>query len=158
MARRAPPGSAATCSAGVQAVIVLLGINDILYPSFATPACGAAHEVTAAQLIQGHQQLIHAAHKRGITVIGATITPFKGAYGGAADNEHSERERIRDEVNHWIRTSGEYDAVVDLDRTLADPADPDAMLPRYAAPDRLHPNDAGMNAIAAAIDLRLLGQ
>lgn len=63
---------------------------------------------------------------------------------------------MRDSVNAWIRTSGEYDAVVDLDTALADPADRDALLPAYACADRLHPNDAGLTAIAAAINLKQL--
>ena len=52
----------------------------------------------------------------------------------------------------WIRTAGEYDAVADFDRALADPADPSRVRPDLAA-DALHPNDAGMAALAAAVDL-----
>jgi lysophospholipase L1-like esterase len=135
---------------GVRTVIVLLGINDIGGRGVSTPDCGSAPDITADDLIVGHRELIRSARSRGITAIGATMTPIKGTTYGWYTPEN---EAIRDEVNTWIRNSGEYDAVVDLDRALADPDDPDALRPEYAAEDRLHPNDAGMRAIAAAIDL-----
>jgi lysophospholipase L1-like esterase len=140
---------------GAGTAIVLLGVNDILHPLYAAadPTCGPPREVTVEQLIEGHRQMIRAAHELGLTIIGATITPFKGAYGGVAYNEHT--EGLRDALNQWIRSGREYDAVVDLDRALADPADPDALRPDLAAFDHLHPNDAGMAAIAAAIDAQI---
>jgi lysophospholipase L1-like esterase len=110
--------------------------------------------VTAEQLITGYRTMIRAAHARGVRVIGATITPTKGViYPGY----YTERgEAVRDAVNHWIRTGCEYDAVVDFDRALADPADPDRMRHEYDGGDGLHPNDAGMRAMAAAVDLATL--
>lgn len=132
----------------VRAVIVLEGINDI-GSAGADFGCGPSPAITAAQLIDGHRKLIQAAHRRGVTIVGCTLPPFKGA-----DFYYNERtEAMRDALNQWIRTSGEYDAVVDLDRILADPADPERMNPAYDAGDHLHPNDAGMKAIAAAIPL-----
>jgi lysophospholipase L1-like esterase len=133
---------------GVRTVIVLEGINDIGVGE----ATGAP--VTAQQLIGGHRALIRAARARGVKVIGGTITPTKGVpYPGY----HTERgEAVRDAVNQWIRTSGEYDAVVDFDRALADPLDPDRMRREYDGGDGLHPNDAGMRAMAAAVDLEAL--
>lgn len=56
-------------------------------------------------------------------------------------------------MNNWIRTCGEYDAVVDFAKAVADPADPDELNPAYNSGDSLHPNDAGYQAIAAAINL-----
>ncbi|MGI5240430.1 SGNH/GDSL hydrolase family protein [Dactylosporangium sp. CA-139066] len=137
---------------GVRAVIVLLGINDIGSANGPDFGCGSPPDVSAADLITGHRALIRAAHARGVRIIGATLTPFKGnAY---YDTEANQRRRA--DFNEWMRTSGEYDAVIDLDRTLADPADPAAMNPIYASPDRLHPNDAGMTAIAAAVPISRL--
>ncbi|WP_336207098.1 SGNH/GDSL hydrolase family protein [Nonomuraea sp. LPB2021202275-12-8] len=135
---------------GVRTVIVLEGINDIGLGG-KDSLCGKVPAVTVSGLIEGHRQLIRAAHARGIKIIGATLTPMKGnPYYYNALNEAA-----RDDLNHWIRTSGEYDAVADLDRALANPDDPDAMLPAYAAADLLHPNDAGMKAIAATVEARL---
>lgn len=133
---------------GARTVIILEGINDIAINTLTT-----GQPVTAAQLIDGYRTLIQAAHRRGIRVIGATIMPTKGAVfpfytdGGDA---------VREAVNDWIRNSGVYDAVVDLDRVIADPADPDRMRPDYNSGDGVHPNDAGMRAIADAIDLDTL--
>lgn len=133
---------------GVRTVIVLEGINDI------GMGAAAGTPVTAEQLIAGHRALIRAAHAAGVRIVGATITPTKGCPYEGYFTEGG--EAVRDAVNHWIRTSGEYDAVADFDRALADPQDPDRMRPDYDGGDALHPNDAGMHAMAAAIDLRTL--
>jgi lysophospholipase L1-like esterase len=58
-------------------------------------------------------------------------------------------------VNHWIRTSKAYDAVIDFDRVVRDPAQPTRLLPAYDSGDHLHPNDAGYRAMADSIDLGL---
>ena len=132
---------------GVHAVVVLQGINDIGgggYPDF---GCGASPVVTAEQVIDGHRQLIRAAHARGVRIVGATMLPIKGAFG----YDTPANEAVRDAVNTWIRNSGEYDAVADLDRALADPADRDALRPTYDSGDHLHPNDAGAAAIGAVV-------
>ncbi|GIE97529.1 SGNH/GDSL hydrolase family protein [Paractinoplanes rishiriensis] len=133
---------------GVRTVIVLEGINDI------GTGATAPQPLTAEALIEGHRTLIRAAHARGVRVMGATILPFAGTvYPGYYTEEG---ERIRDAVNDWIRTGGEYDAVADLDRAMADPADQDRLNPAYDAGDGLHPNDAGMRAMADAIPLHRL--
>ena len=137
----------------VRTVIVLEGINDIGMAGQPDTGCGASPVVTADELIDAHRALIRAAHRHGVRILGATLTPVKGNEFGY-DTQHN--EAIRDAVNHWIRTSGAYDGVVDFDRALADPADPDAILPAYDGGDHLHPNDAGMKAMAAAVDLAAL--
>ncbi|TYK52636.1 SGNH/GDSL hydrolase family protein [Actinomadura decatromicini] len=137
---------------GVRTVIVLEGLNDIGGGGFPDFGCGASPKVTARQVIDAHRTLIRAAHARGVRIVGATITPMKGAQG----YDTPANERIRDAVNHWIRTSGAYDAVADFDRALADPRVPDALRPAFDSGDHLHPNDAGAAALAAAIDLTTL--
>lgn len=61
----------------------------------------------------------------------------------------------RQAVNAWIRTSGEYDAVIDFDLVTRDPSFPTKLLPLYDSGDHLHPNDAGYQAMGNAIDLKL---
>lgn len=134
---------------GARTVIVLEGVNDIAISTLIT-----GKPVTAAALIDGYQTLIDAAHRRGIRVVGATIMPTKGAVIPAYYTERG--EAVRRAVNDWIRDGGSYDAVVDLDRVFADPADPDRMRPEYDSGDGVHPNDAGMQAIARAVDLDTL--
>jgi lysophospholipase L1-like esterase len=134
---------------GIRSVIILEGINDIALSTLTT-----GEPVTAARLIDGYKTLIRAAHRRGIRVIGATITPTKEAVIPAFYTEPG--EAVRQAVNDWIRNSGAYDTVVDLDRLFADPADPDRMRPEYNSGDGVHPNDVGMRAIAGAINLETL--
>jgi lysophospholipase L1-like esterase len=59
------------------------------------------------------------------------------------------------DVNRWIRDSGEFDAVVDLDAATRDPAEPTRLRTEFDSGDGIHPNDAGNQAIAEAFDLEL---
>ena len=63
------------------------------------------------------------------------------------------KEAVRQAVNQWIRTSGAFDGVIDFDAVLRDPGHPARLQPRFASADNLHPNDAGYQAMAGAIDL-----
>ncbi|MEO3849292.1 SGNH/GDSL hydrolase family protein [Streptomyces sp. B8F3] len=130
-------------------VVVLLGINDLGHPGRDAPR---DEEVTAADLINGHRSLIRQAHARGLRIHGATVLPVEGDDLGFYTPE---REAVRQTVNDWIRTAGEYDGTVDFDAATRDPAQPRRLLPAYDSGDGLHPNDAGMAAMAAAVPLRL---
>jgi lysophospholipase L1-like esterase len=133
---------------GVRDVIVLEGINDI---GLGTNPRHPATAIRAAAIIAGYKQLIARAHARGVKIFGATLLPFQGAgYYSAAG------EATREEVNHWIRTSGAFDGVIDFDAVMRDPADPLRLNPAYDSGDHLHPNDAGYQAMANAIHLDLL--
>ncbi|AHI02112.1 SGNH/GDSL hydrolase family protein [Kutzneria albida] len=127
---------------GVRTLAILEGINDIQQ----TP-----HETDPSKIENGLAQLARRAHQRGLRVVGATITPFRG-WGSYTDS----LEAVRVGVNHWIRTSGVFDSVVDLDKVIADPAEPRQMLKAYDCGDHLHPGDAGYQAMANAFDLSRL--
>ncbi len=127
---------------GVRTVVLLEGINDI---------GNSRGAVEPEQLIAVYRQFIERAHSAGITVVGATLTPFEGA-----GYYTEEGEADRQAVNEWIRNSGEFDAVVDFDAVLRDPEHPSRILPDYDPGDHLHPNDAGFAAMAAAVDLRTI--
>jgi lysophospholipase L1-like esterase len=58
-------------------------------------------------------------------------------------------------VNELIRHGGEFDDVIDFDLVLRDPSRPTRLLPLYDSGDYLHPNDAGYEAMANAVDLRI---
>ncbi|MFI8827631.1 SGNH/GDSL hydrolase family protein [Streptomyces sp. NPDC053431] len=132
---------------GVGTVILLEGINDFGGSGPAFPG-GPTPEVSVNRLIEGHRTLIRQAHAHGLKVVGATLTPIKGSFYDTPENEAK-----REAFNAWVRTSGAYDTVVDLDRAVADPADPDRILPAYDSGDHIHPGDAGYRAMAEALDL-----
>ncbi|PTL83792.1 SGNH/GDSL hydrolase family protein [Vitiosangium sp. GDMCC 1.1324] len=140
----------------VRTVVVLMGINDISWPrsSFAPNASVP----TAERIIAGYRELISRAHARGVRIVGATLPPFNGALEGSAIKGyfHPSKERVRQAVNAWIRSSREFDGVADFDARLRDPARPDAMLPAYDSGDHLHPGDRGYQTMAETFDLKLL--
>ncbi|MEU7942943.1 SGNH/GDSL hydrolase family protein [Microbispora bryophytorum] len=135
---------------GVGTVVMLEGINDIGFSESDTPTYKPAPVVSADELIAGYRQLIKQAHAKDVKVVGATLLPFK-----TSDHWGEHAATVSDAVNQWIRTSGEYDAVVDLDRGLAAPGDPDTLDPAFDSGDHLHPNDAGYAAMARLIAERL---
>ena len=141
--------------AGVRYVIVGLGINDILFPAF--PFTPAAETASAEDIISGYRQLIARAHRKRIRVIGTTNPPFENsAFEGLVTAFYTpEREAVRQKVNDWIRGSGEFDGVVDLDAVLRDPAHPTRLLPAYDSGDHLHPNNAGCIAEGNAFPLEM---
>jgi lysophospholipase L1-like esterase len=129
-------------------MILLLGINDINMSAF--PDAPPADKVTADQLITAFRQLIAKAHLHGIKVMGATILPTSGLWLFSA-----ETEATRTAVNAWIRSSGEFDALVDFDAVTRDPAQPNRLRPDFDSGDHVHPNDAGNAAMAKAVDLAI---
>ncbi|MFE1397552.1 SGNH/GDSL hydrolase family protein [Nocardiopsis dassonvillei] len=134
---------------GVGHVIVLLGVNDLGHPGTVAPV---SETVTAEEVIGAHRQIIARSRAAGLRVYGGTILPFGGDTLGFHTEEN---EAKRQAVNAWIRTGGEYDAVIDFDEVTRDPADPLRLLPAYDSGDGLHPNDAGMAAMADAVPARL---
>jgi lysophospholipase L1-like esterase len=144
---------------GVRVLIVFEGVNDLgmSFGHFEGPVAEIlnrmpARQITAEQMITGYRQLIDRAHVLGIKVYGATIAPYKGAMYWS-----SEGEAARQQINQFIR-SGAFDAVIDFDRALADPADLLAMRNGFHMGDHLHGNDAGYQAMADAIDLKLFAR
>jgi lysophospholipase L1-like esterase len=133
---------------GVKWIIVLEGINDIGIGSL--PGAPPAEAPTVDDLIAAHKQIIERAHLHGIKAIGATLTPFVGAAYATANGE-----TMREALNNWIRTSHAYDAVIDFDAAVQDPANPKQIRPSFNIRDHLHPNDQGYQAMAAAVDLEL---
>jgi len=135
---------------GVKYVIVGEGNNDLLIPGLIG---NPAEVVTVAQIIQGHRQMIDRAHALGLRIYGSTLTPVEGyPFPGFWTPD---LEAKRQAVNHWIRASRAYDAVIDFDKLLRDPSHPSRLLPAYDSGDHLHPNDGGYGTMADAIDLSL---
>jgi lysophospholipase L1-like esterase len=130
--------------AGVKYVTLLEGTNDI------GQTCLGNANVSADDLMVSYRQIITQVHVKGLKIFGATMTPFKGASTYCDDGEGK-----RGALNTWIRTGGEFDGVIDFDQAARDPADPLVYRPEFDSGDHLHPNDAGYQAMANAIDLSL---
>ncbi|MFB7718571.1 SGNH/GDSL hydrolase family protein [Nocardia sp. NPDC056100] len=135
----------------VKSVIVLGGLNDIGFSEVDLPTYKPNPQVSVQQLIDGHRRLIAAAHDAGVRIIGATLLPMKGAEYYTATSAAKIRE-----FNEWMRTSGEYDAVADFNAAVADPFDSEKLNPAFDSGDHKHPNGAGYQAMAAAVDLNAL--
>jgi lysophospholipase L1-like esterase len=133
---------------GARWVLLLLGINDIGFS--AIPGLPASEKATAEDIIAGHQMLISRARLHGLSIIGATLTPFEGVNTYTAAGE-----QMRQQVNQWIRSSGSFDAVIDFDLATRDPDRPTRLRPEFDSGDHIHPNDAGNRAMAEAVDLKL---
>jgi len=120
---------------GLQWIIVFYGVNDI------------GGNSSADNIINAYKSLIAQAHAQNIRTYGATITPFKGhSYYTAA------REAVRNEVNEWIRTPGNFDRYIDFDKAIRDPADTSKLHAAFSN-DWLHPNVAGYQLLGESVDL-----
>jgi lysophospholipase L1-like esterase len=144
---------------GVTHIVLFEGLNDIGFPGarlgekslLADPADAR----TAEDVIDAYRQMIARAHVRGIKAIGCTLIPFEGANLKIPGYYSDAKEAVRQKVNQWIRSSGAFDGVIDLDKILRDPDHPSRIASRFAWKDHFHPNDTGYQEIADAIDLSL---
>jgi lysophospholipase L1-like esterase len=140
---------------GVKYVVVFEGVNDLGVASRLAEISQDAHDALVAHLIGALQQMIVRAHSNGLRIYGATITPYTGSeyYHPAAASEAD-----RQKVNAWIRTPGNFDAVIDFDKVVEDPAQPGRLLPKFDSGDHLHPSAAGFKAMSDSIPLALFAQ
>lgn len=138
--------------AGVRYLIVLEGINDLGGVGRMGSATQTAHDQLVHRMIGAYQQIIARAHAQGIRVYGATVMADGGSgyYHPDAASEHD-----RQQVNSWIREPGHFDEVIDFDKVMAEPANPQQLLPAYDSGDHLHPGPPGYRAMGQAIPLSL---
>lgn len=113
---------------GVKVVFLEAGANDLLLNP----------KTSAQEMIPAYRSLINAAHDRGLRIILGTLTPIAGN-----DHYSTAVEPVRQAINDWIRFESDADAVLDSDRFLADPDQPDMLASVYDSGDHLHCNPAG---------------
>ena len=130
---------------GVKWLIIFEGINDVGGIQTEEQA-----DMVANNLITAYEEMIQKAHENGIKVYGATLMPFGGSF-----YDRPASESARQKVNEWIRNSGAFDAVIDLDKALEDPDNPHHLIPEGDDGDGLHPSERGHRMIAEAIELSL---
>lgn len=140
---------------GVTGCIVQVGLNDI---GLAGTALDPDHPVPAAAvLINGYRQLQQMARQYHIRMTGVTLVPLRGT--GEYGIEHfyePEKEAVRQAVNHWMRTSGEFDAVIDSDLLVRDPECSWQLSAQYDVGDHLHLNLAGHLRVAQSVPLTVI--
>jgi lysophospholipase L1-like esterase len=96
-------------------------------------------------------QMITAAHAKGVRFYCSTLTPNGGR---PADAWSSDAESVRQKINAFYKSAQSgCDGIVDQDVATHDPRSPLQYRPSFNAGDYLHPNDAGMVAIANSVNL-----
>jgi lysophospholipase L1-like esterase len=136
---------------GVTHVIAYIGTNDLR-----NQRGNAAEVVTADQMVAGLKQLALRGKAGGLTIYGATMIPYENEtyFPGAWTPQGEEK---RQAINGWMRAHGRdfFDALIDFDKAVLDPAHPTSMRAEYDCGDHLHPSDNGYRHMGDAIDLTL---
>ncbi|MGY0233006.1 SGNH/GDSL hydrolase family protein [Longispora urticae] len=132
----------ALSQAGVGTVLVELGINDIWMSNESPEA-----------IIDGLHQIAIQVRQKGLKVVACTLMPYENATSAVWTPE---REATRLAVNEYLRTSSDFDGLVDFDKVMRDPAAPSKLRAEFDSGDHIHPNDAGYQAMANAVNLNLL--
>ena len=141
---------------GLSHVIVFEGVNDLglgygkLEGPLANIMPKPAITPTRDAMVAGYRQLIARAHAKGLKIYGATIAPYEGAAYYAPEGD-----AVRQAINQWMRTSKEFDAVLDFDAAFRDPSHAARMKEEYQVGDHLHGSDAGYKVVAGSVDLAL---
>jgi lysophospholipase L1-like esterase len=141
--------------AGARWLIVFEAINDLGGLTHEGEVSPADHAAMVARILFAYRQFIVRAHSAGIRVIGATITPDGGSF---YNRPGSGNDADREAINAWIRMPGHVDEVIDFDKAVRDPSQPDRLLPAYDCGDHLHPNPAGYRAMGESVPLALFAR
>lgn len=138
---------------GVTHLILLEGINDLGVLTRDRPVGPEDHAAMVEQVTGAYAQIVARARAKGIKVYGATLLPFMGM---AYYHPDALNEADRQAINAWIRKPGHFDAVIDFDKVMRDPARPERLNPAFDVGDAIHPNPAGYKAMGEAVPLELL--
>ncbi|KAK6846260.1 hypothetical protein PG987_001448 [Apiospora arundinis] len=137
-------------ASGVKYCLIFEGVNDIGGGS----ADSGTQQRIGDQLIAAFKQIASDAHKAGLRVFAATITPF-GGNGQSYSNPT--RDATRQRVNKWILGGGDgsFNATIDFAKFVANSGNPSTLATQYDSGDHLHLSPAGYQAIADAFPLEI---
>lgn len=138
---------------GADTVIILHGVNDIIHPvgveeNRFRPMSDLP---TAEEMFEGLKGYIKIARQLGYRVYVGTLLPMKGWRTDAPF-----RQEIRRAYNDLIRKTDLVDGIIDFDKAMEDPENPNSLLPKYDSGDHLHPGAAGYEKMAMEIPEELL--
>lgn len=142
---------------GIDAVVLLIGTNDIAWPG--SPFAPDEAPMTLERLQAGIAAVAAKSSAQDVRLIVGTVPPFRGALPDTpmeATYWSAGKDVLRREFNGWLRKTDLIDELVDFDAVLRDPDDPSQLNPSHDSGDRLHPGAAGNKAMADAISLELL--
>jgi lysophospholipase L1-like esterase len=129
---------------GVSHVVLFLGTNDI------------RRGAPAEQVIAGIKDIVTRVKQKGIKIIGVTIIPRDTTVPGIPDTGWSDaKSKIRNQVNDFIRKQAGFDAVLDFDKLVRDPGNPDVINVAYDCGDGIHPSPYGYFLLGKSVDLGL---
>jgi len=137
-------------AAGIDRVVILHGVNDIIHP-IGTTYRPWSDLPTVEELIEGLRWYVSKAHALGKKVYLATIMPIKGW-----NTYNEQRNDIRMAVNAWIRSQTEADGIVDFDKANQDPDDALQLFPAFDHGDHLHPSWPGAENMAESVPAEYL--
>ena len=135
---------------GLATVVVFEGVNDLGKLVREEPVTPESRARVVASVIEGYRQMIARAHDAGVRVVGMTVLPFRDTPTYRSD---AGAEEDRQALNRWIRQPGNFDAVIDLDPAMTDPARPGYLAPAVDRGDGLHPSAEGQAVLGEAIAL-----
>ncbi|OUM59170.1 hypothetical protein PIROE2DRAFT_15365 [Piromyces sp. E2] len=133
---------------GVKYIVMLYGINDIIY----------GNNVSSAAIIETFKEIINKSHQNGIKVIAGTVLPF-----GLHQNWSEEGEQKRVEINDFIMNvpveEGGFDGHIDFAAAMGDPENSLYLNKQWNfEDDGLHPNHLGYEVIGSSIDLSFFSE
>ena len=119
-------------------VIIAEGINDLIHPG---TCCPKKELPTSEELIWGLKELGNIVKNNGSQLILATLSPFYGY----DQSWNEQKEKIRQEVNAWIR---EQELVLDIDKYVRDEEKNMCLCEAFDSGDHLHFNQLAGKKIA----------
>ena len=111
-----------------------------------------------AQVVSGLSTIVARVKGKGIKITGATIIPRHNRAPEPGNTGWNEaKTQIKNQVNDWIRKRGSFDSVLDFDKVVSSPSDPNLLNAAYNCGDGIHPSPRGYFQMGRSVDPSLFG-